>query len=68
MSGSAPETFFVHFLDESGPDVNGLSLAQAKAIASDHVGNNNYTKPFPDEETYLYGPGDGTCYVMVRPE
>jgi hypothetical protein len=60
--------YFVHYVDESQADVNGLTLAQARAIAADHVGNHSANKPFPGEDTYLYGPGDGTVSVMVRPE
>ena len=42
------------------------SFEEAVAAAERYVGNNNYVKPFPTENTRLYGPNDGTTSVMVR--
>jgi len=42
------------------------SLQLALEAARKYVGNAAYTKPFPHEETYLFGPGDGTTSVTVR--
>jgi hypothetical protein len=39
---------------------------EAFKAAQEYCGNNLYTKPFLYEETYLFGPGDGTSSVMVR--
>lgn len=41
-------------------------LASAQLAAEKYCGNRRYAKPFPNEDTYLYGPGDGTTSVMVR--
>jgi hypothetical protein len=64
------KTYFVHYIDESLglSDVTGLTLKQAQSIAAGHVGNNRPAKPFPNEDTYLYGPGDGTTCIIVREE
>lgn len=42
------------------------SLESAMAAAERHVGNRSYAKPFPGENTYLYGFGDGETVIMVR--
>lgn len=42
------------------------SFEKACEAAEDYCGNGVYTRPFPEEETRLYGPGDGTTSVMVR--
>lgn len=42
------------------------SLVEAQQAASDYCGNRSYAKPFTHEETYLYGPGDGSTSVMIR--
>ena len=42
------------------------TMAQARAAAEAFVGNRSAAKPFPSEETYLYGPGNGEVSVMVR--
>ncbi len=44
------------------------TLDEARQAAEKYCGNNVYNKPFPDEETYLYGPGDGTTSVIIRAE
>lgn len=62
------EKYFVKFMDENLSDVAGLTLQQAQAIAADHVGNNSPAKPFPSENIFFYGPGDGTTTVVVRKE
>ena len=41
------------------------SLAAARAAAEEYVGNRACAKPFPDEDTYLYGPGNGDTTVQV---
>jgi hypothetical protein len=35
-------------------------------FAAATVGNRSYAKPIPAEDTYLFGPGDGTTSIMVR--
>lgn len=42
------------------------TLEEARKLAEKYVGNSSATKPFPQEDTYLYGPGDGTTSVMVQ--
>jgi hypothetical protein len=43
------------------------SLEEAQAIVERIVGNNRYTKPFPNAPTpLLYGPGDGTFSHIIR--
>lgn len=42
------------------------TLEEARELAEKYVGNSSATRPFPEEGTYLYGPGDGTTSVMVR--
>lgn len=61
-------TFFVVFIDEDNRTVTGLTLAEARRLAEAHVGNRSCARPIPNEETYLYGPGDGTTSVMIRRE
>lgn len=61
-------TYFVQFMGEDDKIERGLTRAQAMALAEKHVGNSSYIKPFPDDECYLFGPGDGTTSVMVREE
>lgn len=41
---------------------------EAHAMARHHVENSAGAKPFPSEDTWLYGPGDGTTSIMVREE
>lgn len=43
------------------------TLAEAKRAAEKYVGNNKAANIFGDDD-FLYGPGDGTTSVMVRPE
>lgn len=57
--------YFVRFIDIC-QELNNLSLEQAMRLAAAYVGNNAYAKPFPNENTYLYGPGDGSTMVMIR--
>ena len=61
------ETFFIRFLN-SDTEITGLTLSEARAKAEAYVGNSRATKMFPNEESYLYGPGDGTSSVMIRQE
>lgn len=41
------------------------SIAEARRAAEAYVGNRAAAKPFADEETYLYGPGNGDTTVTV---
>jgi hypothetical protein len=45
---------------------NFSDLTSAKSAAENFCGNGRYNKPFPNEEVFLYGPGDGTTSVMIR--
>jgi len=38
----------------------------ALKAAEKYVGNNRYNKMFPNENSYIFGPGDGTTSCMVR--
>jgi hypothetical protein len=58
-------TFTCHFVN-SNTEKQFPSLQEALDAATQYVGNRSYTKPFPRESTYLFGPGDGTTSVMVR--
>jgi len=42
------------------------SLREAQRYVEGIVGNRAYRKPFPHEQTYLYGPEDGTTSHMIR--
>jgi hypothetical protein len=42
------------------------SVMEARRAAEEYVGNQSYSKPFPNEETYLYGDRSGETTVMVR--
>lgn len=42
------------------------SLDLALKGAGKLAGNTNYNKPFPNEHTYLFGPGDGTVSHTVK--
>lgn len=42
------------------------SFELACEAAERYVGNRVYTRPFKEENTRLYGPGDGSTTVMVR--
>lgn len=58
--------FFTDTATESSRDQVFDSLAEAQKAAVDYCGCSSYNKPFPHEDTYLYGPGDGTTSVIVR--
>ena len=58
-------SFTCHFLN-SGTEKSFSTRAEALAAAEQYCGNRSYARPFPAEETYLFGPGDGTTSVMVR--
>ena len=42
------------------------TLDAAMEYCRRQVGNNSYSQPFPQEDTYLYGPGDGSTSKMIR--
>jgi len=42
------------------------SLEEAMKAAEQYCGNSSCSKPFPQENTFFYGPGDGTTSVMIR--
>ncbi len=50
----------------SGTEKEFDSLEEAQQAAEAYCGNSRYAKPFKREETFLYGPGDGTTSVMIR--
>lgn len=58
-------TFTAFFLN-SDTQKSFPSLKEAQDAAEQYCGNNVYSKPFPGEESYSYGPGDGTTSVMIR--
>jgi hypothetical protein len=58
-------TFTCHFVN-SDTEKQFPDKASALAAAEAYCGNRSCVKPFPREETYLFGPGDGTTSVMVR--
>lgn len=58
--------FILYFTDGREQIVD--NEREAHRVAQEHVGNRSYTKPFPNEPTYLYGPGDGTTIVTMRRE
>ena len=60
------KTFTCYYQDGSDQKVQHPSLAEAMAAAEKFCGNNRYNKPFPNEETYLYGPGNGVTSIMIR--
>jgi len=59
------DTYTCYFLN-SNTEKTFPSLAEARAAAEAYCGNNSYAKPLPRDNTFLYGPGDGTTSVMVR--
>ncbi len=59
-------TYFVRFMD-SDETRAGLTLAEAQRAAEEFCGNSSYSR-IPGENSFLYGPGDGTVSVMVREE
>mgnify|MGYP001612652923 CR=1 FL=1 len=58
-------TFTCYFMN-SDTEKQFPSLAEALVAAEKYCGNRRYAKPIPQDEIYLYGPGDGTTSVMVR--
>lgn len=42
------------------------TFKEAYDAAAKIAGNRSSTKPFPNEETYLFGPGNGETSAMVR--
>jgi hypothetical protein len=59
------ESATCHFEIE-GTKVQYPSVRAARDAAELYVGNRSAAKPFPNEEMYLYGPGNGDTTVMVR--
>ena len=59
------DTYTCYFTN-SGTEKTFPSLLEAKKAAENYCGNKVYVKPFSDEETYIYGPGDGSTSVMIR--
>jgi hypothetical protein len=58
------ESATVHFMS-SDTKKTFPSVAEARAAAEAYVGNRAAAKPFPTEETYFYGPGNGDTTVTV---
>jgi hypothetical protein len=44
------------------------NLATAKEFVERRVGNRSFAKPFDNEDTYFYGPGNGDTTYTIRPE
>jgi hypothetical protein len=59
------ETYTCYFLN-SNTEKQYPTREAALAAAERYVGNRRYAKPIPADDTYLFGPGDGTTSVMVR--
>ncbi len=64
-------TFTVRYMDEDREEhFSGESALmnehRAHTAAQNYVGNRRWSRPFPVEKTYFYGPGDGTVSVMIR--
>jgi hypothetical protein len=57
---------FTCYFTNSNTQKTFPSLWEAQQAAEAYCGNASWRKPFPREETYLYGPGDGTTSVMIR--
>lgn len=57
---------YVCYFIKSNTEKEFSSLKEAQEAAENYCGNNKYSKPFPNEPTYMYGPGDGTTSVMIR--
>ena len=61
------DTYSLEYVAD-GETLKGLNKNRAFAIATSTVGNSSFNKIFPNEEKYLFGPGDGTTSVIVRQE
>lgn len=59
------ETYTIQFL-KSGTEKQFPNKVAAHEAAAEYCGCNRYTKPFRDEETWLYGPGDGSTTCIVQ--
>jgi mevalonate pyrophosphate decarboxylase len=59
------KTYTAFFLDSDTKKENIESLEKAMEIAEEYCGNNAYFK-IPSENTYFYGPGDGTTSAMIK--
>ena len=51
---------------DTGKEQFYSSLDLALKAAGKLVGNTRFSKPFPSEHTYLFGPGDGSCSHTVK--
>ena len=58
-------TWTVQFLN-SDTEKQFPDKESAMSAAAAYVGNTRYAKPFPREDTYLYGPGNGETSCVVR--
>ena len=59
------DTFTCHFTND-GTNKTFPNKEAAMQAAADYCGNNSWRKIWKDEETYIFGPGDGSTSVMVR--
>lgn len=58
-------TYTVHnMVDDSNKTF--ASSGEAHSYCQRLCGNSRYVKPFPEENTYLYGPGNGDTTLMIR--
>jgi hypothetical protein len=57
---------YICYFQLSDTQLEFATLEAARAAAEAYVGNRSAAKPFPSEDTYLYGPGNGDTTVMVR--
>lgn len=59
-------TFSCYFVNENNRQERFNSLREAMLRAEKYVGNRSYARPIPNENTFFYGPGDGTTSVLIR--
>jgi hypothetical protein len=56
----------IHMNDPDRRETPFRFLDDAMRYCETEVGNASYAKPFPNEDIYAYGPGDGTASHMIR--
>ena len=61
------DTYYLEYISE-GKTLTGLTKAKAFEIAEKFVGNSSYNRIFPNEERFLFGPGDGTTSIHIAQE
>ncbi len=53
-------------IPDTGDKIPFPNKEAAMKAASAMVGNHAHAKPFPNQETFFYGPGDGTTTLFVN--